>query len=199
MLAPIDVGLVTSGVVLKAFGGLALGLALLIWPDRNELVLARLIGLGLVWFAVTGFRAMKQRDGFTFSSLIVPVAALAAGVVLTVAPSRSTDFVGRVAGALWLLYVARTVYDQWRSDERDWSGLPVLSVRTVHKMRYTRPRIGVYLPWSTPTSEFRAPTRWVRREWSDSCRIIAALRFTPKSPLAGRPHLTLVTAELAED
>lgn len=127
-LAPIDVGLVTSGVVLKAFGGLALGLALLIWPDRNELVLARLIGLGLVWFAVTGFRAMKQRDGFTFSSLIVPLAALAAGVVLTVAPSRSTDFVGRVAGALLLLYVARTVYDQWRSDERDWSGLPVLSV-----------------------------------------------------------------------
>lgn len=126
-LAPIDVGFMTSGVVLKAFGGLAVGLALLIWPDRNELVLARLIGLGLVWFAVTGFRAMKQRDGFTFSSLIVPLATLAAGVVLAVAPSRSTDFVGRIAGALLLLYVARSVYDQWRSDERDWSALPILS------------------------------------------------------------------------
>ena len=124
----IDVGLLTSGVVLKAFGGLAVGLALLIWPDRSELVLARLIGIGLVWFAVTGFRAVKLRDGFTVSSVIVPIATLAAGLVLAVAPSRSTDFVGRIVGALLLLFVARSIYDQWRSDERDWSGLPVLSV-----------------------------------------------------------------------
>lgn len=127
-LAPIDYRLLTNGVVLAALGGMAVGIALLVWPDRTDRVLARLIGGGLIWAAVAGFRAASQRPHFAAKALVGPLATLVVGVVLVLNPDRSTVFVGRLMGALLIAYVARSVFDQWRNTERDWSRLPFLIV-----------------------------------------------------------------------
>lgn len=127
-LAPIDFGLLTSSVVLGALGGLAFGMAVLVWPDSTDRLLVRLVGIGLIWTAVVGFRAASQPTGFSARSVLEPLIALAVAVILLLNPDRSTVFVGRLIGALLLLYVARSIIEQWRRDDRDWSRLPFLGV-----------------------------------------------------------------------
>lgn len=125
--APIDFGLLTNSVVLAALGGVTVGMTLLVWPDRSDRVLARVIGAGLIWTAVAGFRAAQDRR-FSPRSLLSPCATVAVGVILLLNPDRSTVFIGRLTGVLLLAHVAKSVGGQWRSAERDWRHYPYLGV-----------------------------------------------------------------------
>lgn len=127
-LAPIDFSLLTNAVVLAALGGMAVGMALLVWPDRSDRVLARLIGAGLIWMTAAGFRAASQGGRFKPRALLGPLATLVVGVTLILNPDRSTVFIGRVTGALLIVYVVRSLLEQWQSSQRDWSRIAYLGV-----------------------------------------------------------------------
>ncbi|MEM9653986.1 MAG: DUF389 domain-containing protein [Actinomycetota bacterium] len=125
--APIDWRLLTSSTVLGALGGIAFGTALLVWPGRTDRVLARLIGIGLIWFAANGLRSVLQRSPRSVRRLPGPLIALAAGVILVLNPDRSTVFIGRLMGTLLVVYVAYSLVGQWRRDRGDWSRTPFLA------------------------------------------------------------------------
>ena len=127
-LVQIDARVLTSPVVLWAIGGLALGLALLVWPERSDRAVARLVAGGLLWTAVAGFRAVLRSDPRRWMSVPGPLLALAAGLVLAITPERSSVFVGRIVGALLLAHAARSTLRLLRSADRDWSRSPFLGV-----------------------------------------------------------------------
>ena len=49
----IDLSLLTNPVVLRAILGVLVALAVLLWPERTDIVLARLVGLGLIALSLT--------------------------------------------------------------------------------------------------------------------------------------------------
>ena len=116
-LAQIDTKLLTSPAVLRAIGGIAFGLALLAWPDRSDRVLARLIGLALVWLAITALRARVASRPHEWVSLAATLATLVVGATLLIDPDRSTVFLGRLFGLVLVLYALHGVYRSLRDHE----------------------------------------------------------------------------------
>ncbi len=118
-LAQVDTDLLTSPAVLRATAGIALGLAVLAWPDRSDRVLARLLGVTLGWLALTAVRkwtSSKPRDWLSAATAVV---ALVAGVALIVSPDRSTVFLGRVVGGALIAVALYAVYQMVRNDRLD--------------------------------------------------------------------------------
>lgn len=98
-LVPIDAKLLTSPVVLQALAGIAVGFAVLAWPNRTDRILARLVGLALVWLAATSIRAaIMGRRSRAWVTIASGLAGLAAGAFLVASPDQSTVFLGRLIG-----------------------------------------------------------------------------------------------------
>ncbi len=122
-LAQIDTALLTSPAVLRSIGGIAIGLAMLAWPDRSDRVLARLIGLAFIWLAAVALRKWasgRPRDWFAG---VAAAATLAMGAVLFIAPDQSTIFLGRLLGAALVGLAALSAYRLWRTTQPDWARL----------------------------------------------------------------------------
>ncbi|MFT7598667.1 MAG: uncharacterized membrane protein HdeD (DUF308 family) [Acidimicrobiales bacterium] len=114
-LVRLDRQLVTSPAVLRAIAGITVGLALLTWPDRTDQIVARLIGLALVWLAATALRAWGQSRPRDWLSFATSVATAGVGALLLLNPDRSTVFLGRVIGLTLLGYAAHGVYGMLRT------------------------------------------------------------------------------------
>lgn len=125
----IDSAVLTDPVVLGALGGLVVGMSLLVWPDRSDLVFSRLVAIGLLWLALVGIRAFiaPAENERRWSALAGPVLTLAVAVVLLLNPERSSIFVGRLIGAVLLAYAIRSAYRLVRSAEPDLSRLPFMT------------------------------------------------------------------------
>ncbi|MFK8026281.1 MAG: DUF389 domain-containing protein [Ilumatobacter sp.] len=128
-MVPIDLRLLTNPVVLMALGGLAVGIALLVWPARTDQALIRLVGIGLIWLALTGVRAAFTSNWrLDLIALLGPGVAFGVGVVIVMNPDRSALFAGRLLGIVALAYVARELVTLWRDSDRDRTRLPFLGV-----------------------------------------------------------------------
>lgn len=106
-LARLDVGLLTSPAVLRAFGGIALGLAVLAWPNRSERVFERLIGIALIWMAIAGLRSLRRPHGAVWLTLVPSIISLVIGVFLVVDPDESTVVLGRILGTALIVSAIR--------------------------------------------------------------------------------------------
>ena len=118
-LTRIDASLLTSPVVLRSIGGIAVGLALLTWPNRSDRILARLIGFALVWLAFTALRnaaRVKPRD---WLSVATSLATMFLGIVLMVNPDQSTVFIGRMIGLTLIGYALHGMYKSIKANVRD--------------------------------------------------------------------------------
>ena len=83
----IDTSLMTNPVVVRAVFGIAIGFAVLIWPDRTDRVLFRLIGLGFVAVGATlAWTARRERD---HRAVVVGVAQIIAGILLIASVVRA--------------------------------------------------------------------------------------------------------------
>ncbi len=118
-LTRIDTKLLKSPVVLRSAAGIAIGLAMLTWPNRTDRILARLLGIALVWFAAGALRVgvrSRPRDWFT---LLASAATVAVGVLLLVNPDRSTVFLGRLLGLTLIGWALHGTYKIFRSSKTE--------------------------------------------------------------------------------
>ncbi len=118
-LTRIDTKLLSSPVVLRSAAGIAIGLAMLTWPNRTDRILARLLGIALVWFAAGALRVgvrSRPRDWFT---LLASAATVAVGVLLLVNPDRSTVFLGRLLGLTLIGWALHGTYKIFRSSKTE--------------------------------------------------------------------------------
>ena len=113
-LVPIDAALLGNPAVLRAIAGIGIGLAVLLWPNRTDRILARLVGIALVWFAVTGIRAALKRRPRGWLSIVVGIAAFAEGTLLLLTPDRSATVLGRAIGIVILAVALRDLVPRFR-------------------------------------------------------------------------------------
>lgn len=114
-LARLDLRQLRHPVVIRAVGGIVLASAVLLWPQRTDRILARLVGLALIVFASTSiWSAIRTRAN---RSLVVPlgVAGLAIGAYLVASPDRSEQALGRLIGLLLVAVAVREVVHVLRS------------------------------------------------------------------------------------
>ncbi len=120
-LVPIDSALLTSPAVLRAVAGIGIGLAILAWPNRTDRILARIIGIAIVWLAITSIQAALKARPRNRLMMAVGVVGVAAGTFLVVTPDQSASFLGRLIGAAALLVAARIAIDGRRDpDAENW-------------------------------------------------------------------------------
>lgn len=118
-LVRIDTDLLTSPAVLRAIGGIVVGLAVLTWPDRSDRILTRLIGLALIWLALSALRAAVRQRPRGWLSIATGLATFALGAVLILNPEQSTTALGRLIGLALVGYAMHSSYKVFRSPERD--------------------------------------------------------------------------------
>lgn len=117
-LVPIDAALLTNPVVLRAVAALGIGFAVLLWPNRTDRILARLVGLAFIWLAATAVYAALRQRPLAALNLVGAIPALAAGAFLVLTPDQSATFLGRVIGAVVLTGAVRHVIAGVRNAER---------------------------------------------------------------------------------
>ncbi len=100
---------------MRAIGGITIATAVLIWPDRTDRILVRLLGAALVWMAAsTAWTAVRHRS-LSMGQLVTTVASAAVGGYLIVDADQSRVTIGRLVGAM-LIVVAIAAFFARRND-----------------------------------------------------------------------------------
>lgn len=100
LLERLDLTRLSSPGVWRHVVGLAVAVLLLAWPGRTEVIVGRLIGLGVVVYAVGALGvAVRTRQRRIFN-VVASIVAFAVGVGLVVVPLRTEVVLGRVLGAV---------------------------------------------------------------------------------------------------
>ncbi len=122
-MVPLDSSFFFSPAVIGATGGIALGMLALLWPNRTDRILARLVGVAVAWVALWVLASAIRHRRRVVATLAVVLPPLAAAAFLLLRPDRSATFLGRliVAGviaiAAWRTArpeLAGTEHRRWR-------------------------------------------------------------------------------------
>jgi uncharacterized hydrophobic protein (TIGR00271 family) len=100
--------LLTDPVIVRAVGGIAIGCAVLAWPDRTDRILVRLLGVAFIWIAVSALWTAVHHRALTATRVFTAVGGAAAGGFLIRWPEQSEITLGRLVGASLVLLSIRT-------------------------------------------------------------------------------------------
>lgn len=118
-LRDFDLALLTHPVVLRSLVGVAVAIAIVLWPERNDQILARLVGAGAFSLgAVAVWSALRSKPLHRLD-LLLGVVGLGLGAVLLAAPpERSAALLGRGLGAAAVFFAARLVIGVLRGGDQ---------------------------------------------------------------------------------
>ncbi|MEL7155426.1 MAG: DUF389 domain-containing protein [Actinomycetota bacterium] len=117
-LRRLDLAALGHPVVVRSLFGVGLAVAIMVWPDRTDQVLARLVGLGALAFGLIGLWSTLRRPPRIWGDLALAALATALGVGLLVASAdRSSTMLGRVLGLVAVLAAGRQVLLALRRNE----------------------------------------------------------------------------------
>lgn len=102
----IDRSIVLHPLVLRAVAGVAVVMVFLLWPDRGQTGLTRLVGTGILLSGATGLWSSLRADRREAVAILGSVAAIAFGGFL-LAASQRPEALGRLLGLAILLVAAR--------------------------------------------------------------------------------------------
>jgi uncharacterized hydrophobic protein (TIGR00271 family) len=102
--------LLTDPVIVRAVGGIAIGCAVLAWPDRTDRILVRLLGVAFIWIAVSALWTAVHHRALTAIRVFTAVGGAAAGGFLIRWPEQSEITLGRLVGASLVLLSIRTYW-----------------------------------------------------------------------------------------
>ncbi len=115
--------------VLRIVVGIAVAVAVVVWPDRTDRILVALVGALVVLSAAsTGWRALRTNPR-RHLDLVVAACGLAAGTFLVAFPDRSVQLVGRLTAAVLVILALRQLRDDLRVGDVGGLGWPI--ARTV--------------------------------------------------------------------
>lgn len=106
-LANVDMALLRSPVVVRALAGITVATLILIWPERTDRILARLIGLGLVALSATALWAALRRRPLRTLPFLLGLGGLLAGSVLLGGPAQSETALARLVGLVLAVVAIR--------------------------------------------------------------------------------------------
>ena len=109
--------LLTDPVIVRAVGGIAIGCAVLAWPDRTDRILVRLLGVAFIWIAVSALWTAVHHRALTAIRVFTAVGGAAAGGFLIRWPEQSEITLGRLVGASLVLLSIRTYWVRRKDPE----------------------------------------------------------------------------------
>ena len=109
--------LLTDPVIVRAVGGIAIGCAVLAWPDRTDRILVRLLGVAFIWIAVSALWTAVHHRALTAIRVFTAVGGAAAGGFLIRWPEQSEITLGRLVGASLFLLSIRTYWVRRKDPE----------------------------------------------------------------------------------
>ena len=104
-------------VIVRAVGGIAIGCAVLAWPDRTDRILVRLLGVAFIWIAVSALWTAVHHRALTAIRVFTAVGGAAAGGFLIRWPEQSEITLGRLVGASLVLLSIRTYWVRRKDPE----------------------------------------------------------------------------------
>ncbi|WP_394934620.1 DUF389 domain-containing protein [uncultured Ilumatobacter sp.] len=107
--------LLTDPVIVRAVGGIAIGCAVLAWPDRTDRILVRLLGVAFIWIAASALWTAAHHRTLTATRVFTAVGGATAGGFLIRWPEQSEITLGRLVGASLVLLSIKT-YSVRRKD-----------------------------------------------------------------------------------
>ncbi len=117
--ARIDRTVLTNPLVLRALGAIVIGLAIVLWPTRSNVILSRLLGAAVCWLAIGGISTALRRRPRRWLMVLGGLAGMAVGAFLLINPNQSGEFLGRLLGAVALLYAAQLVWRQRQHSKKN--------------------------------------------------------------------------------
>lgn len=128
-LSKIDISLLTSPVVVRALGGIAVATLVLIWPDRSDRILARLIGIAVVVLASTSLWSALRSRPRRLIEAAVALAGMVVALALVASPNQSETLLARLIGAAIIVVGLRDLVELARSDDREsWAWIVTRSI-----------------------------------------------------------------------
>ena len=109
--------LLTDPVIVRAVGGIAIGCAVLAWPDRTDRILVRLLGVAFIWIAVSALWTAVHHRALSAIRVFTAVGGAAAGGFLIRWPEQSEITLGRLVGASLVLLSIRTYWVRRKDPE----------------------------------------------------------------------------------
>jgi len=83
---------------LRRLTGIVVALLIVFWPGRSELILGRLVGIGLVGSAAFTLWAIRRTRPVAWLVVLASLVALGVGGLLIVFPARTEVALGRILG-----------------------------------------------------------------------------------------------------
>lgn len=118
-LGRLDLRQLRHPVVVRAIAGIVLASAVLLWPQRTDRILARLVGIALIAIASTSIWSAIRARANRGLVVTVGLVGLAIGVFLLISPERSETALGRLIGVMLVAVAVRDVVQVARSREID--------------------------------------------------------------------------------
>lgn len=80
--------------------GIAVAAGVIAWPDRTTLILGRIIGAGIIWYAATTLWSQRASRPLPWIRVISSLVALGLGVFMIAFPAESELAFGRILGSV---------------------------------------------------------------------------------------------------
>jgi len=178
-LGRIDTSRLLSPLVIRAVIGIVVAVLVLVWPQRTDQILARLLGIGLMIASATAFYGAVRHAPRQFLRAGTFAVSGGVGLALVLMAGRSSAFLGRLLGCFLLIVVIRDLAQVWRSDaesaNRTWTTTRSLALTV----------LGVLLI-AFPTGVLAAATAAAAMLWiAASLVVIAASLDAGNAPPAG--------------
>ncbi|MEM7341934.1 MAG: DUF389 domain-containing protein, partial [Actinomycetota bacterium] len=112
----LDWSVLRQPVVIRSLIGVAIALAILMWPNRSDAILARLIGVGSVGLGLVAVYGALRRRPTSWADLAGGTIATAIGAFLVISPNRSASLLGQGLGVVAMATAVRMVVRALRRD-----------------------------------------------------------------------------------
>ena len=116
--ARLDLSRLLKPNAIRRMIGIVVALMVVFWPERSVVILGRLVGIGLIAYAVVTLWSLRKERPLQWAAMALSLAAAGVGVFMAAFPSRTEVALGRLLGLALVSYGIVKLAELLRHRER---------------------------------------------------------------------------------